>query len=227
VAPYGGGGPVLGTNPIAYAVPAGARAPIVADFSTSTVAEGKVRLALQRGARLPGGWILDAAGRPSTEPGDLYAGGSLLPAGGHKGYAIGLLVEILGGILAGAGCASLGTHPGNGLFLVVLDPAVWGDRDAFLAAVDRVIEAVEGVAPAEGVDRVRLPGEPETETEALRRRRGIPITEGTWQELAGAAASVGVELPATRSSGGGGAREGKRGRARRPRRTPPPGRSRG
>jgi uncharacterized oxidoreductase len=193
VLPFGGSRQVLSTNPIAYAVPAGAHPPIVADFSTSAAAEGRLRVARQAGERVPAGWIVDAEGRPTTDPNAFYAGGALLPAGGHKGYALGLLVEILGGVLAGAGTASTGEIPGNGVLLLALDPSAFRERPSFLAGVDRVIEAVAAVPPAQGFDRVRLPGEPERETEARRRRGGIPVTEGTWAELAAAAASVGVE----------------------------------
>jgi uncharacterized oxidoreductase len=195
VVPHGGARPVLGTNPIAYAVPRAGRPPLVADFSTSAAAEGRLRLARLSRTPVPEGWIVDARGRPTTDPEDFYAGGALLPAGGHKGYALGLLVEILGGILAGAGTSSTGENPGNGLVLLALDPGAWGDRRAFLEAVERVAGAVTGVAPA-GVDRVRLPGEPEAETEALRRQEGIPVPESTWRELEEAAAAAGVDLDA-------------------------------
>jgi len=194
VLPVGGSRPVLSADPIAYAVPAGRHAPIVADFSTSAAAEGRLRLARQRGARVPEGWIVDAHGRPTTDPDAFYAGGALLPAGAHKGYALGLLVEILGGVLAGAGTASTGEAPGNGLVLLALDPGRFRDRDTFLGAVDRVIEAVAAVPAAAGVDRVRLPGEPEAETESVRRLEAVPVGEGTWLELVEAARGVGVEV---------------------------------
>jgi len=192
VAPFGGKRAMLATNPIAYAVPAGSRPPIVADFSTSAAAEGKVRLMHQNGLQTPDGWLIDADGRPTRDAGALYEGGALLPAGGHRGYALGLLVELLGGALAGAGCALVGDAPGNGLVLVALDPAAWGHRAGFLADVDAVAEALVESEPAEGVDRVRLPGEPEAEIEAVRRADGIPIPEGIWQGLVGAAGRLGV-----------------------------------
>ena len=97
-------------------------------------------------------------------------------------------MEILGGVLAGAGTSSTGDAPGNGLLLVALDPARWGGAEAFLAGVDAVADALTAVEPAPGFDRVRLPGEPEDETEARRRADGIPIPEATWMELAALAA---------------------------------------
>jgi LDH2 family malate/lactate/ureidoglycolate dehydrogenase len=192
VAPFGGKRAMLATNPLAYAVPAGSRPPIVADFSTSAAAEGKVRLMHQNGLETPDGWLIDVEGRPTRDPGALYAGGALLPAGGHRGYALGLLVELLGGALAGAGCALLGEAPGNGLVLVALDPGAWRSRDGFLAEVDAVAEALAATEPADGVDRVRLPGEPEGEIEATRRVDGIPIPDATWQAIAEAAERLGV-----------------------------------
>jgi uncharacterized oxidoreductase len=169
----------------------------VADFSTSAAAEGRVRLARQNGLEVPDGWIVDAEGRPTRDPEAFYAGGALLPGGGHRGYALALLVELLGGALAGAGCASVGAAPGNGLVLLALDPAAWRERAAFLADVDAVAGAVLAVEPAPGFDRVRLPGEPEAETEARRRAEGIPIPEATWRQLAGVASGLGVDVPAT------------------------------
>ncbi len=194
VAPFQGRRAALGTNPLAYAVPASVRPAVVADFSTSEVAEGRIRLAHQSGWPVPLGWIIDALGRPSSDPGDLYAGGALLPAGGHKGYALGLLAELLGGVLVGAGCASTGADPGNGLVLIVLDPAGWRPLDSFVAEVNRVADAVSAVPAADGFERVRLPGEPELELEAERRAEGIPIPDATWREFAHAAASLGVRL---------------------------------
>jgi LDH2 family malate/lactate/ureidoglycolate dehydrogenase len=193
VAPHGGREPSLGTNPFAYAVPAGANPAVVADFATSAAAEGRLRLARQTGSPVPEGWIVDAEGKPTTDPNDYYAGGALLPAGGHKGYALGLLAELLGGVLAGAGCASAGDEPGNGVVMVLLDPACWRPLETFLAGVDRVVDAVCRVPPAPGFRRVQLPGGPEAEVEAERRVRGIPVPEATWREFAETARSLGVE----------------------------------
>jgi uncharacterized oxidoreductase len=192
VVPFGGRRAVMATNPLAFAVPAGSRPAIVADFSTSAAAEGRVRLAYQNRVEVPEGWLVDAKGRPTQRPAALYAGGALLPAGGHRGYALGLLVEILGGVLAGAGTASTGDAPGNGLVLVALDPARFGGAEAFAAGVEAVAAAVTAVEPAPGVDRVRLPGEPEAETEAIRRAEGIPIPEPTWAEISEVSARLGV-----------------------------------
>jgi len=193
VVPFGGSRPVLPTNPVAYAIPTGAGFPIVADFSTSAAAEGRLRLARQNGQAVPEGWIVDAEGSPTTDPADFYEGGALLPAGGHRGYALAVLAEILGGALAGAGCASTGDNPGNGVVLLALAPDAWGGSASVRAGVDRAVEAIGSVPPAEGFDRVRLPGEPERECEQARRTTGIPIPEATYGQLVELAATLGVD----------------------------------
>jgi uncharacterized oxidoreductase len=192
VAPFGGRRAALATNPIAYGIPARERPALIADFSTSTAAEGKIRLFLQSGSLLPEPWIIDANGNPSRDPHDLYAGGAILPMAGHKGFALGLLVEILGGLVAGAGCASLGQEAGNGFVIIVLDVSHLQPIDAFVALVDDVVAAVEAVPPADGFSRVVVPGEPEDIAQHERERSGIPVSEETWRLFREAAGSVGV-----------------------------------
>jgi LDH2 family malate/lactate/ureidoglycolate dehydrogenase len=193
VRPFGGSRSFFPTNPIAYAVPSSGD-PVVADFSTSIVAEGRVRLARQRGERLPEGWLVDAAGQPTTDPALLYEGGSLLPAGGHKGSALALLVELMGGVLTGAGTASTGADPGNGLVLLALDPARLQPSETFASAVGRVVDALRSVPPVAGVERIRAPGDLERETSALREEEGIPLAEETWQDLRSTASRLGVDV---------------------------------
>jgi uncharacterized oxidoreductase len=194
VAPYGGAAAGIGTNPLAYAVPVSGRGPIVADFSTSAVSEGTVRVHRNAGRALPEGWIIDAAGAPSTDPRALYAGGALLPMGGHKGFALALLVELLGGGLAGAGCASLGEAAGNGLALIAIDPAQSACGQGFAeraAAVAAAIAAVPAAAPGE---HVVLPGDPELAAAERVARDGLELPAGTWAELAATARSLGIDL---------------------------------
>jgi hydroxycarboxylate dehydrogenase B len=189
VVPFGGGQARLGTNPIAYAVPAGPEPAVVADFSTSIVAEGKIRIFRHAGRPVPEGWLIDAGGEASTDPEALYAGGAILPAAGHKGFALALLVEILGGLLAGAGCASLGETPGNGVTLLAIDPNRTPPGAAFGSRVTAVLASVRAAGPA-----VRIPGEPEREERARRRATGIPVSAPVWRTLVDAAATVGVDL---------------------------------
>jgi uncharacterized oxidoreductase len=193
VAPYGAAGARLGTNPMAYAIPAGVRPPIVADFSTSTVAEGKVRLYRHAGERLPDGWVIDADGRPTDDPEALYAGGALLPAAGHKGYALALLVEILGGVLAGGACASLGEAAGNGLVLLAVDPARSAGGAQFATRVDAVADVISSLRPAPGGDGVLLPGAPEREAATRSQHEGYELSHASWREIADAARSLGID----------------------------------
>ncbi|MDX6597618.1 MAG: hypothetical protein QOE87_1505 [Gaiellales bacterium] len=194
VAPFGGGGALLGTNPLAYALPAGTRPPIVADFSTSIVAEGKVRHFKHAGMPLPDGWIVDSAGRPSNDPEALYDGGALLPMGGHKGYALALLVEVLGGVLAGAGCASLGEAPGNGVVLLAIDPVSSPLAGGFGERVAAIAAAAAGVPAAQDGAPVVVPGDPERAAAARAQQDGLELPVGTWQGIVAVADSLGVDL---------------------------------
>ncbi len=197
VAPYGGAGRLLGTNPLAAAMPVAGRRPVVIDFSTSIVAEGKVRIARNQGQSVPEGWILRADGHPSTNPEDLYAGGMLLPIAGHKGYGLSLLVEFLGGILTGQGCPGV---PGytvlrNGVLFLVLSIEAFRPAEDFLAESAALCDQVKGVSPAPGFNEVLLPGEPEQRTAKRRQAEGIQIDETTWTQLTTAATTLGVAVP--------------------------------
>ncbi len=162
VAPFGGAERVLGTNPIAAALPVGDHNPIVLDFATSAVAEGKVRVARNRGKSIPEGWVLDNQGLPTTNPHDLYDGGMLLPAATHKGYALSLLVEFMAGILSPNGTPVLpGYRTGNGVLFLVIDIAAFREPDEYAATSKSVFERIKAVKPAPGFDEVLLPGEPE------------------------------------------------------------------
>jgi uncharacterized oxidoreductase len=194
VAPYGGAARLLGTNPIAAAIPVGDRAPIVLDFATSAVAEGKVRVARNRGKSIPEGWILDAQGLPSTDPNALYANGMLLPAATHKGYALSLLVEFLGGILTGNGCPALGNvRPGNGVLFLVLDVTAFRPLADYMADGARMAATVKAVQTAPGFSEVLLPGEPEQRMQSERRSGGILVDDATWALLTEDAAQLQVE----------------------------------
>ncbi|MBU6334251.1 MAG: Ldh family oxidoreductase [Chloroflexi bacterium] len=194
VAPHGGAGRALGTNPVAAAIPHAGAAPIVVDFATSTVAEGKLRIAFNQGQPIPAGLILDAAGHPSTDPGDFYRGGVLLPMAGHKGYALALLVELLGGVLAETpGDVIPG---GNGVLFIVLDPAAFRDPAAYAADVAAFCARVVAVPPAPGFAAVMLPGEPERRTRHVREHSGIPLDDTTWHLIVECGLLHGVAAPA-------------------------------
>ncbi|WP_199431800.1 Ldh family oxidoreductase [Qaidamihabitans albus] len=185
VAPYGGRERRMGTNPLAWAVPrAEGEPPVVMDWATSGVAEGKLALARDRGERVPPGLVLDPEGRRSTDPADFYAGGALLPFGGHKGYGLSLLIEIAGGLLSGTGIGSMPGYAGGfGTVLVAVDIAAFTAPETFREQVESFCRLLAATPPAEGHEEVLVPGEPEERVRAERDRKGIPITQATWREL--------------------------------------------
>jgi hydroxycarboxylate dehydrogenase B len=207
-APFGGAARFLGTNPWSLGVPTGGE-PVLVDFATTVVAEGKVRVARDKREALPPGCIVDKEGHPSTDPADFYAGGMLLPFGGHKGYGLALGAALLGGLAAigeadpsMAGAAAAPAEPGQGdrtggVFLLLVDPGAFGDAGAYVGTVGRVTGALKQVPPAPGVGEVLLPGEPEARTRRQREREGIALPADTWAAIAGVAEKAGVALPST------------------------------
>jgi LDH2 family malate/lactate/ureidoglycolate dehydrogenase len=185
VAPYGGRERIFGTNPFAFAAPGElGRPPIVVDFATSGVAEGKLRVARARGEMVAPGLIVDRNGQPSQQPDAYYDGGALQPFGGYKGYGLGLMVEVLGGLLSGAGISCLpGYDSANGTMLLAIDTARFVPEDVLSSQMGAFAERISSSLPAQGFDRVLLPGEPERIAEAQRSRNGISIPETTWAEL--------------------------------------------
>jgi LDH2 family malate/lactate/ureidoglycolate dehydrogenase len=212
--PFGGMARFLGTNPWSIGVPLagdGAPAePMVMDFATTVVAEGKCRVARAKHEPLPPGCILDKEGRPATDPEDFYAGGVLLPVGNHKGYGLALASALLGGLAAigehepsMAGAAAPPEQPGEGdrtggVFMVVVDPNAFGDGAAYAASAGRVARAAKRVPPAPGVAEVLVPGEPEARSRAEREQAGVALPDDTWQAIAEVAAGKGVAMPAAR-----------------------------
>lgn len=194
VAPFGGRGRVLGTNPIAIAIPRGDDLPpVLLDGSTSMVAEGKLKVLLDKGLQAPAGWIVDRDGNPTTQTADFYAGGAILPLGGHKGYAFGVMVEMIAGLLSGASAAFLPDYAGgNGVVIIALRPDAFVPLDEYLAQVDRACAALKAVMPAAPGGEVLLPGEPEQRARHERMTNGIPIAEATWQSLETLANQLGV-----------------------------------
>lgn len=196
VAPYGSRQRMLGTNPIAFAIPAGSYPPLVADFSTAAVAEGKVRVALAKGETIPPTWVVDREGKPTTDPAKLYDGGALLTFGEHKGFGLALLAEVLAGIVSGADVPSFPTYTQleNGAFLLVVDQTFFRSGDQYYPAVDLLFQRVKQALPMDGNAGVMLPGEPEEQIREKREREGIPIDEKTWSDLTRVAAQLNVEL---------------------------------
>jgi LDH2 family malate/lactate/ureidoglycolate dehydrogenase len=194
VAPFGGTGRVLATNPISVAVPAGKHPPFWMDFATSVCAEGKLKVARAKGKPVPDGWILDKNGQPTNNALDFYDGGVILPWGGHKGYAMCLLLDILGGALTGHGCTSLPEYQGgNGVIAIAIDIEAFMPRGQFEDTVDRLFDSVKGSPPAPGVEEIFIPGEIEFRAKDVRDRDGIPVPDSVWQDILKEARQLGVE----------------------------------
>ena len=196
VAPHGGRARMLSTNPIAFSVPVPGARPLLLDFATSRGAEGKLKVARNKRAKVPEGWILNKEGAGSQDPEDFYAGGFLMPAGGstggHKGYALSIMAEILGGLLSGTGAAVLDTEPANGCFFVALSADCFRPTEEFVADVRTLVDALHATPPMEGYERVMVPGDPEAMAEARHRREGINLDDVTWQTIVDAGKGVGV-----------------------------------
>ena len=200
VAPWGGKEGRLSTNPLSAGLPDGEGGALVLDMTTSMVAEGKVRIKRNRGEQTPPGWIIDAEGQPSTEPGDFYGQprGSLLPFGGsmgHKGYGLGVVVDLLSGALSGAGCTrGRSSRIGNGCFLLVVDIGRFQPLAEYAAQVKSYIAYIKASPKAEGFVDILMPGELE-ERERQRRREGIFVEDETWGQILDCGRRVGAVIP--------------------------------
>jgi uncharacterized oxidoreductase len=201
VAPFGGREPRMLTNPYCCAIPRPGGEPIVLDFATSAVAIGKLRVAFLKEEPAPEGVLVDPSGRPTTDTRSFFTGEArsiLLPFGLHKGGGMQIVCELLGGALAGHWTMQPGADRAfgaavNNMLSIVIDPDALGGRQAFEAEAEAMIDYIRATAPAEGVGKVRLPGEPERESAAKRGAEGIPIDDGTWRQIREAALSVGLE----------------------------------
>ena len=197
VAPWGGREARFGTNPFAVGVPVAGGEPVILDLATSVIAQGKARVAMNKGEQLPAGQMLDDAGRPTTEPkfGAVPPLGALLTFGEHKGFGLALVCELLGGALAGGltakGPASGAQRVLNGMLTVLVDPARLSDLPTFEHEVHACLAWMRSSPPQEGVERVRVAGEPERESRARRLEAGIPVDHTTWRELLAAAEKLG------------------------------------
>ncbi|HMP93816.1 MAG TPA: Ldh family oxidoreductase, partial [Phnomibacter sp.] len=197
--------------PICVAIPAGRQPAFVADFATTTAANGKLEILQRKHAETPLGWVQDAAGNPSTDANILKKGGALLPLGGdrehgsHKGYALGSIVDILSAVLSGASYGPWAPPfpayvpmpqdmPGQGLGHFLGAMRIDGFRPAaeFKAHMDRWIERFKTSTPAHPSQPVLVPGDPERDMEAQRRGGGIPLGEAVVDGLQNLATELGL-----------------------------------
>lgn len=193
---------ILGTNPIAYAVPAGTEPPIFLDIATSTVAASKVIAARALGKEIPNNWLVDDEGLPTTDPSHYPESGALLPMAGHKGYGLALLVEILSAALTGAGMlhqvvgwgldSAAPTNQGHTFIAISVDSIM--PVQVFKERVDWLICEIRGASRVKGSERVYLPGEMEWEKRAKALKEGMALPVDVMASLVGLAQDVGLDL---------------------------------
>jgi uncharacterized oxidoreductase len=193
VAPFGGSDRRLSTNPLAIGVPLAGSDPAILDITTSTVAEGKLMVARNKGERVPEGWIVDKAGKPTTDPQDFYDGGALLTIGAHKGSGLSMLTDLLAGaVTTGRSSDPADTVLRNNMLSIYIAPAVYDKGGTVAKEAQRLVEWVKASPPAVAGQSVLAPGEIERRTRAERLASGIMLDDTTWAELVAAARSVGI-----------------------------------
>lgn len=199
VVPTGGRDARLSVNPVCVGIPIEGRAPIIFDIAAAASAEGKLKVARNKGVPVPDDTIVDAAGNPTNDANDFYGldggrpVGAILPFGGHKGYGLGLVAELLAGALTGGGCSEPGkTQLEQGMLSIYLDPAKLHEPGPLFDEVRRYVDYVKSSRPTEPGGEVLLPGEIENLNRATRRL-GLELDEATWGQIVDALKSVGVE----------------------------------
>lgn len=197
-APHGGTDRRISANPFAVGVPNPGGVDFVFDISTSMIAEGKIRVALNRGEKVPDGCILDGDGEPTNDPEKFYADpGAILPFGGHKGYGLALAVDILAGALIGARCSRPGVPQlEQGMLMVVVDPERVQSRETFAEEVTRFLDFVKASPKASPDTGIFAPGEVEALNRAQRMADGIELDDRTWSELLTTCERVGIDKDA-------------------------------
>lgn len=199
VAPWGGGDGRYGTNPFCVGVPLPGRDPFVLDFATSRVAQGKMRVAYNEGRQVEPGYLIDAQGRPTTDPGVVVVPqpggmfGALMAFGEHKGYGMAVACELLGGALTGSGTwhrpADNARSVVNGMLAILVDPRKLGTQASF---AQEALAFVDWLKQSPG--EVLLAGEPERLARRQREAEGIALDAQTWSEIVAAGAKVGVRV---------------------------------
>lgn len=189
VVPYGGTEAFLGTNPISFSIPTDRSFPVTLDMATSVVAMGKIdHVAAEEDSEIPAEWAVDETGAPTTDPHEVAA---LRPVGGPKGYGLGLVVDVLCGLLAGGRPSpdvgplydQFGDPMRLGHAMVAIDISTMRDPDEFRAAMGEYVDRIKSVPTRDDVDEVLLPGELEARTRQENERRGVPLSRATVESL--------------------------------------------
>lgn len=195
MAPWGGFERLLGTNPIAFAVPGLEEPPIIFDMATSIAANGKVQVAQQRGEKMPEGWIIDRDGSPITDPNKANEG-VLLPIGDYKGYGLSLMIGLIGATLNGGQFGREPTDPkasNTGQAVLALQISRFGDVTAFKRQVDAISRDFRSSGKLPGVSEIRMPGDRAFAVRQERTREGIPVPPGLRAALDKLAEGLGIE----------------------------------
>lgn len=204
---------MLGTNPVAFAVPAGKEPDYVADFSTTPIARGKISIAEKKGEKLPDGFVQDEKGYPSQDPAVLRRGGAILPLGGdrlhgsHKGFCLSSMVDILSGVISGANFGPFvppavaylprkdkQVGKGTGHFFGAIRIDAFMTPDEFRNRMDEWIKTFRNGKAAEGQERIIIPGDPERESENRIMKEGIRLVPAVRDDLKAVADELGVEF---------------------------------
>jgi len=198
MAPFGSRRASLGTNPISIAVPSGSGAPVVLDMATSIQARGKIILADKNGESIPEGWAITKDGRPTTDPREALEG-SMLPAAGPKGSGLAIMLDVLTGVLTGArfglGVPRMYEDPEPqqlGHIFAAINVEAMMPLDEFLARISEKERETRESPPADGFDRVLMPGDVELEKEDAHRSSGLPLGKEVYEELLSTARRYGV-----------------------------------
>jgi len=204
VAPWGGGDGRFGTNPCCIGVPLAGAQPFILDFATSRVAQGKMRVAHNKGELVAPGHLIDEHGAPTNDPGVVVVPqsnglfGALMTFGEHKGYGMAVACELLGGALTGNGTwhrpADTAKTVLNGMLAVLIDPAKLGTQASFEQEARAFVDWLRQSPPGAGFDSVQIAGEPERKARTAREQDGIWLDDATWREIVQAGKQVGVEI---------------------------------
>jgi LDH2 family malate/lactate/ureidoglycolate dehydrogenase len=199
MAPWGGLKKLIGTNPWSIAAPAGRHGAVVMDMANSGVARGKIYLAKKRRERIPDHWAVDAQGRPTTDP-QAAIEGFILPMAGHKGYVMGVMVDVLSGVLSGSQFLA-GVHgpydpvnrSGAGHLMLAMNVAAFQPLDEFNQRMEQYVDTLHSVPVATGHTQVFFPGEMEDQADRRHRAEGLVLPADTLRDLARVAREAGVE----------------------------------
>lgn len=195
--PHGGSRSALGTNPIAVGFPVQDEHPVVMDYATTAIAVGKIMVARAAGKPLPPGLMIDRNGQPTTDPEEFYKEGALLPFGGHKGYSLSVLAELLGQALTGAEryedpVSAEDVFRRAGALFLAIHLGAFRPTDEARGAARTIVTRLRKVPPAPGVESVQTPGEPEARTMRQRLTAGVEIADATWRSIVTTAESLGL-----------------------------------